>query len=156
MTIMWGRDIQVLSLPLVSQKGPWEENNQKTTYKKQMGPCVYTAVHVCARVCTKLPTCFVLAFFFSGTVGVRDAQVNNIGQQSSLLLHLYKTAGDKNPFSWIFQKGRASRGWRASPVQSVHAFLKKEKHTGQNAMDLKCRCKSGWPGVSLFSPSTQS
>lgn len=93
--------------------------------------------------------------FLFRTNGVSDAPVDNIRRQSLFLFLLYKTVGDKNLFHEFFRQA-VLLGLKSLSCTVRSCIFNKEKHTGQNATDLKCRYKGGWPGVSLCSQFTQS
>lgn len=76
--------------------------------------------------------------FWSRTNRVKDALVDNVGQQS-LLLHLHKTVGGiKTLFHKFFRQAALLEQKSLSCTVSSYIF-NKEKHTGQNTVDLKCR-----------------
>lgn len=108
----------------------------------------FTCLYVC--------TCFRAHMFLSRTNGVSNSQVHNIRWQSPLLLHHYKTVGDKNPFFMNLSDKRVLLRLESLSCTVGSCIFNKEKHTGQNAMDWKCRYKGVWPGVLPFSLFTQS
>lgn len=100
--------------------------------------------------------CLRANMFLSRTNGVRDASIwwhrTTISSSSPPPQNKW---GIKTLFHEFFRQA-VLLALKSLSCAVVSCILNEEKHTGQNATDLKCRCKDGWPGVLLFSQFTQS
>lgn len=93
------------------------------------------------------PTCFC--------PGLTGSEIVNI-TQPSFLLHIYNTAGNRKTLFHEFFRQAVLLGLKSLSCTVGWCIFNKEKHTGQNTTDFKCRCKSGWLDVLLFSQFRQS
>ena len=124
-----------------------------TLFSRYMTWCYRSGSHkriFHCRMCAEGPTCVC-----PGLTGSEQHRLKTSDDDHFFLCTFTQPWGWKTLYHEFFRRA-VLLGLQRLSCTAGSCIFNEEKHNGQNAMDLKCRYKGGWPCVLLFSQFTQS